>query len=877
MALYPQSQLKIASKNHEVYHDTVHGEFICRKCHEFNPSIDYPHCPFAYNKNKLAVPVIPEDLILGFMEQRAIALTHIYMSIILVRGHQAAMKGQIVHFRVDTDVIVGDLLPFPRCYEFLAVVQEKPYEKNEIHTTVSYSLSPVQVLKALLYLKQNNHLYTAKRFMSIVEMEEIFKCQEEIITPIRIIDSYAYNNSTTTTPIFNSSNILSGPKRIIPCVENATWQVEPYLEESTYPWLYPNGKGGEADPERPLALTIRDYYKQRLKFVDNRWQKDPTWIFRSLNLLQREDLRKAVNYQVKKKYENGKLCYLIYPDIGSVLRGTSAFWVKAKRHLRSMYATLGKPFIFFSINLQDDVEFLTNIDSDKFGSPSNPKYDIIDSLSDDDYIMLVNEYPGLVARMCKRRMNAFEQYINDKKHPFLIDYIVSHYFLKTEFQRDGLPHLHGLLWIENPPSTETDEGRQSILDFLDKYLCTDLPDRDSQPVLYKLVRKKQWHAHTFTCNKNKPFVRIRRGNKNLISKDKDQQKDKTVDAECINKKNEDEIYEKVDPDNDPDLIGIEIERREFFERASCRFGKPDPLASKTHFRTHNEARILVRGDRDIIMKRLTQESRRIVPYNINILKTFRCNHDIQIVTDPWAAAEYLFSYISKESQMENDLVQKLAGSACYSIEEARKVLLKTGNAILSHRQIGKVEAAWLILGIPLYQCSMGTIHLYICLPTLEVRLLKNLNKTIESLSEDDFVKTIIHRYSQRPLEPAVINDITLFEFAAWFTIDYSQSNEVSDENDELLPNPLWRTSYDEPPLLKTSRCLPRIQLTCGRAMRQYENPKSVTFTCLHDDTAQSMYAILCLNIPHRNPVVEFLDEKEGSRYLFNIFDTIGAT
>ena len=109
------------------------------------------------------------------------------------------------------------------------------------------------------------------------------------------------------------SIFISYCRRIIPCVENATWQVEPYLEESTYPWLYPNGKGGEADPERPLALTIRDYYKQRLKSVDNRWQKDPTWIFRSLNLLQREDLRKAVNYQVKKKYENSKLCYLIYP------------------------------------------------------------------------------------------------------------------------------------------------------------------------------------------------------------------------------------------------------------------------------------------------------------------------------------------------------------------------------------------------------------------------------------------------------------------------------------------------------------------------------------------------------------------------------------
>jgi hypothetical protein len=47
--------------------------------------------------------------------------------------------------------------------------------------------------------------------------------------------------------------------------------------------------------------------------------------------------------------------------------------------------------------------------------------------------------------------------------------------------------------------------------------------------------------------------------------------------------------------------------------------------------------------------------------------------------------------------MEKDLVQKLASCSCSSVEEARKVLLKASNAVLSHRQIGKIEAAWLIL------------------------------------------------------------------------------------------------------------------------------------------------------------------------------------
>jgi len=134
------------------------------------------------------------------------------MSVILVRGHQAALRGQVVHFHVNTDILVGDLLPFPRCYEFLAVVQEKPPKNNTISTTVTYSFSPIQVLKALNYLKQHNHLYFDKKIMTIEQMQDLFKCQNENIVSIKIIDSYAYNNCTTTRPIIDSSDSLCGPK-----------------------------------------------------------------------------------------------------------------------------------------------------------------------------------------------------------------------------------------------------------------------------------------------------------------------------------------------------------------------------------------------------------------------------------------------------------------------------------------------------------------------------------------------------------------------------------------------------------------------------------------------------------------------------------------
>jgi hypothetical protein len=106
---------------------------------------------------------------------------------------------------------------------------------------------------------------------------------------------------------------------------------------------------------------------------------------------------------------------------------------------------------------------------------------------------------------------------------------------------------------------------------------------------------------------DKAVVRIRRGRKKMINEDKNEVKQQTRQCDSVNRVDEDEIYEKIDADKNLDLIETREEKRDFFERANCRFNKPDPLATETYFRTHKEARILTRGDRDIIMKRTTEE------------------------------------------------------------------------------------------------------------------------------------------------------------------------------------------------------------------------------------------------------------------------------
>ncbi|CAF4963778.1 unnamed protein product, partial [Rotaria socialis] len=297
--------------------------------------------------------------------------------------------------------------------------------------------------------------------------------------------------------------------------------------------------------------------------------------------------------------------------IRKAVRGTTAYWSTPKKILRAMYATLSKPNIFLSINLQDDIEFLTHINESRFGNVNNPNYHEIDNLSDDDYLQLVNENNALIARMCHRRMLAFEKFITGKRHPFFIDYTVANYFFKIEFQRGGLPHLHTLLWLNNFHNVDTLDERKTIIEFIDNFLTTSLPDKQTDLETHMLVKKHQWHIPTFTCSKGNAKIRIRRGRK--LKDEQSSTLANEIQNKDINKNylHENEIYEQVDPNNDPDITQLRKEKKEFFERLNCRFGSPFELATETHVRTYREARILTRGDRDIFIKRLTEEVRLI--------------------------------------------------------------------------------------------------------------------------------------------------------------------------------------------------------------------------------------------------------------------------
>jgi hypothetical protein len=204
---HPECNMRSAKKEHEEYHDCFAGDMICSFCYNLVSKDNILFCPHSRIRNMMEIPVSPICLKLGFLEQRAVALMHCYMSILIIRGHQSAMKGQVVHCQADVADNIGDLLPLPKCYELMAVIQQKPAsDDNEIRSTVRYSVSAIQILNALQFLIQHHNGYMNKQVLPLKKIEEMFECRKEDVAPIRIIDSYAYNNCTTSAPIIVDGN-----------------------------------------------------------------------------------------------------------------------------------------------------------------------------------------------------------------------------------------------------------------------------------------------------------------------------------------------------------------------------------------------------------------------------------------------------------------------------------------------------------------------------------------------------------------------------------------------------------------------------------------------------------------------------------------------
>ena len=178
------------------------------------------------------------------------------------------------------------------------------------------------------------------------------------------------------------------------------------------------------------------------------------------------------------------------------------------------------------------------------------------------------------------------------------------------------------------------------------------------------------------------------------------------------------------------------------------------------------------GSTSIILKRKPADTY-VNNFNPTILKIWRANINIQYVTDPWACAMYILSYIVKGGRQMEKLLEE-ASKECGADDSIRQQMKKVGNVFLSHREVSAQEAVYRLRSIPLKKSSRQTIFVNTGIPETRVHILKP-KRELEDLpdkSEDICPPNILDRYIARPKS---VEDTCLADFATNYKMGYEKS------------------------------------------------------------------------------------------------------
>lgn len=176
------------------------------------------------------------------------------------------------------------------------------------------------------------------------------------------------------------------------------------------------------------------------------------------------------------------------------IRGTYSCWHKAFTDLMAMVRNLGAPHFYITLSCNDlhwpDILRALLVTD---GRPDFP----VSDLTFAEKLRLVESYPVTLCRQFMLRLNAFFTLLKRRDDPFLVRPVID-FWWRIEFQLRGSPHVHMVVWCEDMPPFDSEEG----IELLNRVVSCTLPDTEEDIELRELVSRLQIHHHTHTCYKN---------------------------------------------------------------------------------------------------------------------------------------------------------------------------------------------------------------------------------------------------------------------------------------------------------------------------------------------------------------------------------------
>ena len=507
---------------------------------------------------------------------------------------------------------------------------------------------------------------------------------------------------------------------------------EEHFDVRAFPKHHPSGKYGLHHSTK-LKLSARKYFEQRLLNKDERFSRDPCYVFTAAYFLERQSIEKQIDISGKlychysqfyfsnhplfsaglkgtKQLKSGALKLTDMFDVFKKIKGTPKYWQAARNELIAKVKQLGPFQVFYTFSCGEmrwsevflsifkrhgyDVVIPGNwsgLDSELLVE-GKPLWDYINQDMSQSKHELFKKYTSLITRHFDARVKSFVNNIlmgggNGDKVPF------KWYSYRVEFQARGMPHIHGVAWIcpkylENQGLTGylCDLSENDLVTLVDKLVTCEVPNEYEESSLHNIVKEVQMHQHTQSCLKRNGICRY--GFPKLPSK-------KTILAKPLPKEMDAEKKKKL-----LDLAKNTISKaKSLLEDANLNESMTleqfveaiDPELTVNEYMRHIS--ITEKGT-TLILKRAVN-ARCVNNYNKEMLTAWNANMDIQIAINPYAVISYMVNYITKtEDEVTQFMMDALKAT---ETEEARERLKALKNAYLSHRQIGASEAVYRIL------------------------------------------------------------------------------------------------------------------------------------------------------------------------------------
>ena len=482
-------------------------------------------------------------------------------------------------------------------------------------------------------------------------------------------------------------------------------------------------------------------------------------MFMAQQFCERQSLEKQINIAGRKgKVQNyASSSKKIHLDdkfnIFQKIAGTPKYWQQARNELIAKVKYLGPFQGFFTLSCGEmrwfeifvsvlrekghKVEYLggKKWDGDEAKIIVDDKttlWDFVDNIMNQSKHELLKDFCYLVTLHFDARVKAFIKHIllgsgQERMH-------IKHFSYRVEIQIRGMPHIHGVFWLDKGWLKEkfeiegplSENNHDKVTRLADYFISCKIPEDDEK--FKKVVQQVQTHKHTKSCTRN---------NTTTCRYNFDKYPSKKTMIACplddtIDEKTKEEKYEKalkistsakkVLTENDTSSMNFQ----EFLSRI---------CDGKITEDEYHEALSTTKNGHMVIMKR-EPNAVKINNYNEEILRAWNANMDIQLVYDHFAIISYITNYINKaESKITKTLKDALSAARDKPYDVQLRELNK---AYLTDRQKGAPEAIYSIInGMAFKKTNLACIFVISGFPENRSLFYVPVTKDDESLEEDD--------------------------------------------------------------------------------------------------------------------------------------------